>query len=143
MKKLVLVAVLVMLVFAMVVPAVSAAPPAAGGYWYQVNRGDTLYGISWITGVPAQTIATANGIPNMNLIYSGTYLWIPAFNGSQVSAQNFARSSALSGTYHTVAWGETLNNIAVAHGVNMWSLAQANGIGNVNWIYVGQVLYIP
>ena len=135
MKKLVLIAVLVMLVFAMVVPVASAAPPAApsaaGGYWYRVNYGDTLYGISWYTGVPVQNIANANGISNVNWIYAGQYLWIPTV------------APVPSGTYHTVQWGETLYSISVAYGVNMWTIAQANGIYNLNWIYAGQVLYIP
>jgi len=131
MKKLVLIAVLVMLVFAMAAPAASAAPPAAGGYWYRVNYGDTLYGISWYTGVPVSSIANANGISNINWIYAGQYLWIPTV------------APVPSGTYHTVQWGETLYSISVAYGVNMWTIAQANGIYNLNWIYAGQVLYIP
>lgn len=45
--------------------------------------------------------------------------------------------------YHTVKTGDTLGNIAHYYGVNAYDLAQANGITNLNFIYVGQVLVIP
>ena len=44
--------------------------------------------------------------------------------------------------YHTVRVGETLSGIASRYGVNMWTLAQRNGIANPNRIYAGQTLLI-
>jgi LysM repeat protein len=44
---------------------------------------------------------------------------------------------------HTVVRGETLAQIAVEHGTTVAALAQANGIANVNRIYVGQQLTVP
>ncbi len=141
MKKLVLVAVLVMLVLVMVAPTASAAPPAAppasGGYWYHVNYGDTLAGISWYTGVPMQAIINANGIVNPNWIYAGQYLWIPAY------APGPYPGPYMCSAYHTVQYGQTLYGISLMYGRNMWSIAQANNIYNLNWIYAGQVLCIP
>ena len=44
---------------------------------------------------------------------------------------------------HVVQRGETLFRIALRYGVNMYALAGANGIPNINRIYAGQVLRIP
>lgn len=47
------------------------------------------------------------------------------------------------GRVHTVAYGETLANIAYAYGVNSTELARANGMSNANRLYIGQELTIP
>lgn len=47
------------------------------------------------------------------------------------------------GGVHVVQRGETLSQIARAYGVSTAALAQANGISNPNFIYVGQRLTIP
>jgi len=47
------------------------------------------------------------------------------------------------GMYHTVSYGETLYSIGRYYGVNPYSIAQANNLYNPNYIYAGQVLYIP
>ncbi len=44
---------------------------------------------------------------------------------------------------HVVRAGENLFRIALNHGVTLEALAQANGITNPAFIYVGQVLIIP
>jgi LysM repeat protein len=44
---------------------------------------------------------------------------------------------------HVVQRGETLYSIARSYGVNMWTIARANGIANPNHIYAGQRLVIP
>jgi hypothetical protein len=44
--------------------------------------------------------------------------------------------------YHWVKPGETLSGIASRYGVNMWTIAQRNGISNPNRIYAGQRLLI-
>ena len=57
--------------------------PAGGGGWggtyYVVRRGDTLFGISRRFGVNAWSIARANGLYNMNLIWPGQRLYIPRY----------------------------------------------------------------
>jgi uncharacterized protein YraI len=47
------------------------------------------------------------------------------------------------GTAYVVRAGDTLAGIARAYGVNVYTLAQRNGIYNINLIYAGQTLYIP
>jgi len=44
---------------------------------------------------------------------------------------------------YTVQAGDMLAQIALDHGVDAYALATANGINNLNLIYVGQVLSIP
>ena len=46
-------------------------------------------------------------------------------------------------TIHIVQRGETLYSIARRSGVEVWTIARANGITNPNSIYAGQVLRIP
>ena len=45
--------------------------------------------------------------------------------------------------WYRVRWGDTLSNIAWSHRSTIWTLAQVNGIRNINLILVGQELCIP
>ena len=45
--------------------------------------------------------------------------------------------------YHHVRRGETLMSIAARYGVNMYAIARANHITNIDRIYAGSVLAIP
>jgi LysM repeat protein len=116
--------------------ATEAAPANHGNCsaWHYVTHGQTLSGIAAYYGINYWHLANANGISNPNYIYSGQRLCIPqgAYNGGGGSGQG----------YYTVRYGDTLANIAYRHGVSVWWLAQANGIQNVNYIYVGQTLKI-
>ena len=49
----------------------------------------------------------------------------------------------LADSVHVVQRGDTLYSIARRYGVSMWEIARANGIADVNRIWVGQVLRIP
>jgi LysM repeat protein len=59
------------------------------------------------------------------------------------SASPAKTTEAAGATYHVVRYGETLSSIARWYHVNVWSLACANGLYNANYIYAGQVLYVP
>jgi LysM repeat protein len=76
-------------------------------------------------------LATLNGIANPNRIYAGQSLCVQAV------------PSQRQGTYYTVRWGDTLSSIAWQFGVGYWDLVAANNLSNPNWIYAGQVLWIP
>ena len=121
--------------------AALAAPPAGepGGYWYQVKRGDTLAAIARKTGVPMDAIAGANGIVNINRIWTGMWLWLPKFDTPPVGPP----PGPTCRTKITVKPGDTLAAIARKYGVTVASLARNNGIKNVNLIHVGQRLCIP
>lgn len=49
-----------------------------GGFYYTVQRGDTLYAICRRLGVDPYEIARANGLSNPDHIYTGQVLYIPA-----------------------------------------------------------------
>ena len=51
-------------------------------------------------------------------------------------------STVLAG-YHIVKAGETLSSIGRLYGVNAYAISAANDLSNPNYIYIGQVLYIP
>lgn len=109
-----------------------AAPTPAEGVIHIVQRGQTLSGIALRYGVDAGALARANNIVNPNHIYVGQRLVIPATAAAQPTA----------GTY-VVQVGDTLFSIGRRYGVTAWAIAQANGIYNMNTIYVGQRLTIP
>ncbi len=93
---------------------------------YTVQRGDTLAIIGRKFGLSASVLATTNNLNNVNLIYVGQELTIPA------------RSK-----FYTVRADDTLASIAAQFGVTMDVLVSANRLRNPNLIYRGQVLSIP
>ena len=50
---------------------------------------------------------------------------------------------ASGGNYHKVRYGETLYSIGRQYGVRANTLAKVNNLYNPNYIYAGQVLYVP
>lgn len=78
-----------------------------------------------------------------------TRVWLALLAAVVILAGNLvlpARAQAApgsGGTVHIVRRGETLTQIARRYGVSIRALAAANGISNVNRIYVGQRLVIP
>ncbi len=91
-----------------------------------VAAGETLGSIAARYGTKTSTLASVNGIDNVNLVRIGQKLKIPASGGV----------SGATG-YHVVKAGETLASIAARHGVSVHQLAAANGITNPSLIYVG------
>jgi len=130
-KRLSFILVLVTLVLAAGILPLSAAPQENAVH--VVKPGETLSGIAAYYGMNMWTLASYNGIANPNLIYVGQRLIIPT-SGSTVQS---------SGTVHVVQPGETLTAIGLRYGVDPWTVARANGISNLNHIYVGQRLVIP
>lgn len=135
-KRIVLFVVVLSLVVAPTAFAAPAPQYAQCGYWYQVRWGDTLSSIARYTGVSAWAIAQANRLPNPNYIYAGQWLWIPCSAPPPPPPPQC-------GYWYTVRWGDTMNSISYRTGVNVWAIAQANGIYNLNRIYAGQALWIP
>ncbi len=132
---------LVIVLSLVLAPAAFAAPApqhATCGYWYPVQWGQTLAAISRATGVSAAAIAQANGLVNPNYIRAGQSLWIPCPPGPPPPPP-----PPSCGYWYTVRWGDTLNSIAWRSGVNVWAIAQANRLYNINYIYAGQALRIP
>ncbi len=125
----------VMFLFAM-------AATAAADTTYVVQWGDTLAAIARRFNTTYTAIAQANNILNPNLIYAGQTLIIPTGGGGTPPPPTPPPAPG-PGTTYTVQPGDTLYRISLRFGVTVQAIAQANGIANVNIIYVGQVLQIP
>jgi LysM repeat protein len=117
----------------LLLPSAQAAPLLQEGGIYVVQRGDTLTGLAARFGLAPDALAHANGLRNLNFIWVGQRLIIPAAS-SYPPAQP---------TTHIVQRGETLTWIAARYGITPEALARANGLRNLNFIWVGQRLEIP
>src|SRR5690606_28378198 len=108
---------------------------------YTVAYGDTLYRISVRFGVSGAAIAHANTIQNSNLIFAGQVRRVPGAGGGTTPPPP-SQPGGTPSTY-TVVRGDTLGRIAARFGTTVSAIASANGITNINLIFVGQVLQIP
>ena len=104
---------------------------------YVVQRGDTLRNIATRHGTTWQNLAAINNLANPNHIYVGQVLRL---TGTVVQPPP---QPPAHGRTHVVRPGDTISSIARWYGVDMWNLARANNILNLNLIYVGQVLWLP
>jgi LysM repeat protein len=118
---------------------VASIASASGGTYHRVRYGETLYSIGRSYGVSPYRIADANNLRNPNYIYAGQVLLIPSSGGDC----GWGCDGPGQGQYHKVRYGETLFSIGRQYGVNPYSIARANNLYNPNYIYAGQVLYIP
>jgi len=130
--------------------------PPSTSCQYVVKPGDSLAWIAQKYGVSMQALAAQNGIWNINIIYVGQVLTIPgcstapaptatavpAVTATPATPTPTPTAGMMPKTY-TVKPGDSLSAIAAHFGVDVYYLAQMNGIWNINIIYVGQVLVIP
>jgi len=135
------------LIASLALPAFASAAPARwGGFWHQVRFGETVFSIGRWYGVSPYAVASANGLANWNVIYAGSWLWIPSGGygyGGPYSHGGGYPYGGWCARSHYVSRGETLSSIGRWYGVSAWSIGQANGIYNLNWIYAGTWLCIP
>jgi hypothetical protein len=136
---------------------------AAGGGWdilgqHTVKAGETLYCIGRAYGVDPYAIATQNSIVYAHLIYPGMVLDIPDAEKSivpgPVCAAQFGTpveptpppdvcgNCTCAYTYN-IMWGNTLTQISLLYGVDMWTIAECNCIFNLNYIRAGDTLCSP
>lgn len=130
-RKVIILAASLALVMLLVTPAL-----AEGSVVHIVQPGENLYRIGLRYGLTTSALATANGLGNVGHIYVGQQLTIPT--GGTTPSPSISSSGA-----HTVQRGENLYRIALRHGLTAQALAAANGLANVNHVYVGQRLVIP
>ncbi len=135
-------AVVVCIVLALLLVAWPTASALADAT-HVVESGDTLSHIAAKYEVSVDSLISANGITDPNLIYVGQRLTIPGASlGSQPPASTPAPAPSGDGVY-IVQPGDTLSLIAAISGVTVTSLVSANGIADPGLIYVGQRLTIP
>lgn len=133
-------------------------PPIGGPITFPVTHivdtGETLRTIAERYGTTWQAIAAANNLANPNYIQAGMVLTIPApgfGTGGPVITPTpttptvpgpIVPRRVINGRY-TVQAGDNMFAIASDFGVNIYTIAQANGLLNLNAIYTGQSLIIP
>jgi LysM repeat protein len=130
---------------------------------HEVRAGDTLFRMSMNYGIPVMDIANRNGITNPDLISVGQMLVIngcgttgffpPATStptqeafgsgGSDLSGSGSGGGGGGCQAQYTVNQYDTLFQISQRYGVPVQSIANANGISNINVIDMGAVLCIP
>ncbi len=149
MRKLI-VAFIVVLAVLFLTNASAGTAVAAGPSYHVVQPGQTLSWIAGRYGTTAWAIANANGVWNQNMIYAGQVLYIPAAGYNYYGhgyyhpyPYPYPYPHPTYNCYYWVRYGDTMIGIAARYGTNAWSLAHANGIYNLNWIYAGQRLLIP
>ena len=121
-----------------------------------VQRGESVFIIAQLYGTTIEAIAEANGLSGNYLIHVGQNLIVPvpvpAPATSTYTPEPVVVVTATpavpvpplgaGGTY-TVRPGDNLSRIARLFNTNVETLAQLNGIVNVNRIQVGQVIQLP
>jgi LysM repeat protein len=151
MRKVLVLSVVAVFVLLLLTAATPSTTSAAGPAYYVVRYGDTLDAIAWRYGTSSWAIARANGIWNPNLIYAGQLLVIPGYVPVPHPAPNPCPWPGACprpvphpyGCSYVVRYGDTMHSIAWRYHIDVWTLARANGIYNLNWIYAGQWLRIP
>jgi LysM repeat protein len=98
-----------------------------------VRPGDTLTGIASRYHVAVASFAAANHLRNLDHIEIGSRLTLPG-TGS---------APAASGSYVTVAPGDTLSSIASRYATTVGALLALNHLSNPNNIYAGARLALP
>ena len=102
---------------------------------YIVQPGDTLADIAAHYGVTVAALAELNDLKNANIVVIGSKLALPE------SAHTSAGAGSLS-TYEVQA-GDTLWEIALAHGISVAQLADLNGISEHAFVIEGHELQVP
>jgi LysM repeat protein len=110
---------------------------------YRVQSGDTLTRIAARFGVTVSALQKHNNISNPNSIRIGQLLKVPISTRSSnvESVDPVSNMEPETMTYRVLA-GDTLWSISRKFGVASASIAELNGITNVNLIRVGQVIRI-
>ncbi|UCC78757.1 MAG: LysM peptidoglycan-binding domain-containing protein [Candidatus Zixiibacteriota bacterium] len=112
---------------------------------HKIRRGETVSSIARRYGVSQASIVQANKLGRKKRIYAGKTLMIPTTNGtSYKSVPKTGKKKIVpsdNGKYR-VRYGDTLWDIAVAHGVSVSQLKRINNLSS-NKIYAGRILTIP
>ena len=109
-----------------------------------VTAGETLAGIAGKYGASIDSLVSANGLTNPNLIRVGQQILItsnPIPGAAPAPATSTPVPLAPAAT-HVVVAGETLASIAAQHGTTVEAVAAANGITDPSIIYIGTTLQL-
>ena len=107
---------------------------------HTVQPGEGFIAIARRYGVPAVTLARANGLGLTSVLTPGQRLRVP---GRTVAARTSPPSLPAPRIVHSVAAGESFFSIAQRYHVSPWRLARVNGLSLVSTIVPGQRLTLP
>jgi len=128
------VSVLILILVALLAIPLSARAGGVCDSTYVVQWGDTLDTIAWRFGVTVYDLYAAN--PGLSgYLYVGQVLAIPY--SDYCSPANYTVA-------YVIQFGDTFGGIAARYGVSVYDLWTANQhIADINYLYVGQVIYVP
>ncbi len=114
---------------------------------HRIRRGETVSTIARRYGVSQASIIQANSLGRKKRIYAGKTLMVPTAGGryKKSSSKTYKAKKKIkrsSNGKYRVKYGDTLWDIAVAHGVSVSELKRANRLSS-NKIYTGRMLVIP
>lgn len=127
------------------IPVATATPvvtPVPVAVRYIVQQGDTLHTIAERFSVTVESLLQYNNLTVGEAIFPNDALLIPPTGGASNPVVVVPPRTAING-YYSVRMGDTMFAIARSFNVNVYDLAEANGILNLNSIYTGQSLRIP
>ena len=115
---------------------------------HKVRRGESLKSLGLRYGVSPSTIARKNRIGKSSRLRVGRTLLIPQSDvvcaaGARRPARRDGGTAAKTGKTVKVRKGQTLSEIAAAHGVTVAALREANGLSKGATLQAGQRLRIP
>lgn len=108
-----------------------------------VQAGETLRSIAELYGVTVEALAVSNQLQDVNSLYVGQTLVLPAGSAVVLLAPAEAESVPTETAVYTVQPGDTLFRIANSFGLSVNTLAEANNIVDPTVIFSGQQLIIP
>lgn len=106
---------------------------------HTVQAGDSLAAIAARYDTTVEILVALNNLDDTSYIYVGQVLQLPA----SASPAPQPTPAPTCGQTHVVRVGEGLFGIAALYNVSVTSIAQANGLADINVIHVGQSLCIP
>lgn len=108
-------------------------PTTATGFpcveFYTVKSGDTLWKITQAYKIHPLILIWINGLDNPDILYPGDQVCV--------------KVPVKVGTFHSVAPGDTLTSISNTYEKEWDYLAMVNALSNPDFIWTGQVLFIP
>lgn len=129
-----LIGVLLALTVALFVASGASAQGPSEGYWYEIQAGDTWWGLSRKTEVNVDALIAANPRHiHFNLwLYTGHTLWIP-------------QPPEANGYWYRVQWGDNWGTVSRKMGMDFATLWAANSDHHHHWqwLYAGHLLWIP
>lgn len=109
--------------------------------YYVVELDDTVSTIAALHGLSRDALKAANGLVT-NTIFAGQVLMIPCRQGLVGSLKPSTHRGPEDLSFVIVKVGDTLDAIAIEHGISLAALKGANGLVN-DHIFAGQFLTIP